>query len=248
MKSVLLILVLYIIITFTSAKTKIDEEKKELRYTFGGTFMVLGGLYLLLGYRLFRFTLILTGFLVFFFMMYMIIRNLTSIDLAWVLIIAGVAGFSFAILIWKLWILGLFLSGFFLSFIICCLIFTTPLGPSILDGEAYIPLVVVLGCSVVVGFLNLFSGLQKTLTIASTAVGGAYAIAMGLDLVFFSSNFYHVLPDLFLIEKLVIDKTNPVPYALLVGVVLVSIASFIIQWFLIAKEWNHKQKSFETIE
>lgn len=211
-------------------------EPEALLAALGFMAIGFGLFFLFFGYRAFWITLLITGFLVGAALTFILLRMRTSLALLWVIVVSVLCGIAGSLLVKLLWRVGVFISAFSLGFILGSLFLATPLGTELVKCCDFWPLLVLVILGGVLGVLAIV--FEKHLIIIATSLGGAYGIAVGLDITFFHTDFADVIPSLLAQKTLVIDKHDPLPYVLITGIVIATILGSVIQWLITSGKYD----------
>jgi len=214
--------------------------------------IALGILFCFVGYRLFRFTFFIVGFLFGFGATYML---LDPIIRRWMieagaphptivlvtLIIAGGLGLIIAILMTAIKKIGIFALGALLGLAIATVALATPLGELIANqGIVWLYFVSLVGSSILFGLLALL--LQKIIMVIGTAFGGSFMIASALDSLAVHSSFSKVIPLALSFNFNTMVNVDWKVYVMIAGVIVVGITGTVVQFRFTARNYNHNKK------
>jgi len=216
-------------------------EKVELALQIA--LIVVGSFWVLIGFRFMvriRLTLLLAGFIIFYFLTFQLLKRFTVADhllemwLAYVLAaVAGLIGGSMFLLSK---IIGKFLFSVLLGILFTTLLFAyTPLG-SIEALEYYIKLSIIGGVGVILGFFSLY--FFKFVPIVGTSFNGAFLIGNGIDSLLIHSGASDLLEKI--IQTSGVTPYTPFQisrwqvYAVLGGIIVVTLLGIIIQYKITA--------------
>jgi len=207
--------------------------------------IVLGVLWLFLGYRLIKVVLFLAGFVVFFFVVFALLAKYQTTLALWLCyIIAGAAGIICGALLVLLRKVGYFLMGFVMGAVVAAVIVGgTPLVSFFSSG--LIPLIIILSTGLVVAIATVF--LQKILLVIATAVSGAYMVGTTVDNLAFGTSVGKILINIITNFGSKIDPPSDwKPYVVLGGIVVLAIVGMIVQFLFTAR--GHEEEEKKTDE
>jgi len=206
--------------------------------------IVLGLLWLFLGYRLIKVVLFLAGFVAFFFIVFALLTAHLQATLAtWLrYVIAAAAGIIAGALFVLLRKVGYFCLGFVVGVVVAAVIVgATPLAT--LFSSGLIPLIIILSTGLVVAIATVF--LQRILLVVGTSISGAYLIGVTVD---------GLVPQLqtsvqMVLISIITNFSNPIPfssnwkpYAILGGIALLAIIGMLVQFLFTAKGHDAEKK------
>jgi len=215
----------------------VDPIMRYIDYGVKAATIVLGLLWLFLGYRLIRVVLFLAGFATFFVIVFFIL--LTRVTMAiWLLyVIAAGSGVIGGLLFVALAKLGYFLFGFIVGVLLSVIIISaTPIASLFASG--LIPLIIVLCTGVVVAIVTVIW--SRVLLIIGTSFSGSILIATTLDQLFYGSEIANFIPQILrnISSGFTFTSTWQV-YLILAGIVLVAIVGIVVQFRFTSRGYTH---------
>jgi len=199
--------------------------------------LVLGLLWVFLGYRLIKVVLFLGGFVLFFFILLIVLNSHATSLAQWLrYVIAAGAGLIGGFLFVVLRKVGYFLFGFLLGAVIGAIVLAALSGP--LSGvftSALVPLIIILVCGLVVAIATVF--LSRHLLIFATSINGAYLVGVTVDGLAglntsVSTLVTHIITNFN--EKFSFG-TSWQPFAVLGGIAVLAIIGIVVQYKFTAK-------------
>jgi len=206
--------------------------------------IIIGLLWVFLGYKFFRVVVFMAGFIVFWFVTFELLRTLlvqkNMFPLWGAYVAAAVAGIIGGILFFLIIKLGYFLFGMLLGMLFTALLFAaTPLGN--LGLLVLYQFLIIVAVGIIVGVCAVL--LSRPLIIIGTSFNGAYLIGNVIDSQWVHSGIAELLLNVVshIQGSIEFDKSNLKPYAILGGILVVAIIGIVVQWKFTAGE-PHEEK------
>jgi len=167
------------------------NESEIIAYTFVALGMLLGIVICFYGYRLFKPTLFIVGFIVGAGITYYVLYYKTQVGIILLVILPILAGVLFGLVLLIFAVVGIFVLGALFAFLLVCILLSTREGGLI---TSKIAILVILGAAPLIGGVVAVL-MQKPLIIIATSFAGAYAFVAGIDHIF-HGGFSDVIPHI----------------------------------------------------
>jgi len=226
------------------------EQQEWITFALNIIVIIIGLLWVFLGYKLFRVVLFMAGFIVFWFVTFELLRTLlvqkNMFPLWGAYVAAAVAGVIGGLLFFIIIKLGYFLFGMLLGMLFTALLFAaTPLGN--LGLLVLYQFLIIVAVGILVGVCAVL--LSRPLIIIGTSFNGAYLVGNVIDSQWVHSGIAELLLNVIshIQGSIEFDKSNLKPYAVLGGILVVAIVGVVVQWKFTAGE-PHEEKEHNKQE